>query len=77
MSGGRYFLDLVEDDRIISDSVGIELDREDDALAEAQRAAAWIAAGYHEDRQPSAAVILVRDAGGRWIAEVPVAIEGS
>lgn len=73
---GRYFLDLVEGNRVTRDETGIEL-HGDAILDEARRAAAWIAAGYREGERPSAAFIVVRNASGQMVAEIPVTTLGS
>lgn len=67
-----YYFDLLEDGRLIADEKGVELASLLDARREAERCAAWIAAGYRDGRRPTAASIRVRDAAGALCLEVPV-----
>ena len=68
----RYYFDLVEDERTIMDEAGVELTTEAEVLSEAERCAAWIAAGYRDGRRPGAARIRVRDSSGTLYLELPV-----
>lgn len=68
----RYYFDLVEDERTILDEAGVELDSPAEIHGEAERCAAWIAAGYRDGRHPAAARIRVRDSSGTLYLELPV-----
>ncbi len=68
----RFFFDLVEDERTICDEAGVELATPADIRDEAERCAAWIAAGYHEGRYPATARIRVRDSAGTLHLELPI-----
>lgn len=72
-----YYFDLLEDGRLMADEKGVELASVLDVQREAQRCAAWIAAGYREGRRPAVASIRVRDASGALCLEVPVAPSNS
>jgi hypothetical protein len=69
---GRYYFNLVEDERTVVDEVGLELESESDVHSEAQRSAQWIAASYGEGRRPTSASVRVEAATGEFFLEVPI-----
>lgn len=69
---GRYYFNLVEDDRTVVDVVGLEFGSESDGQSEAHRCAQWIAASYSEGRRPASASIRVQAAEGGFCLEVPI-----
>lgn len=68
----RYYFDLIEDDHVVVDQDGIELTTPAQVQSEAQRCAAWIAAGYRNGHRPAVSRIRVRDASGTLYLELPV-----
>jgi hypothetical protein len=68
----RYYFDLVEDGQTLSFDEGVELLSAADIELEAERCAAWIAAGYCRRQRPAIAYIRVRDSAGFVCLELPI-----
>ena len=69
---GRYYFNLVEDERTVVDEVGLEFESESDVHSEAHRSAQWIAASYGDGRRPASASVRVEAASGGFSLEVPI-----
>lgn len=69
---GRYYFNLVEDERTVVGEVGLEFESESAVHSEAHRCAQWIAASYSEGRRPASASVRVQAALGGFCLEVPI-----